>query len=101
MDQSKMKVVYVISSRGERRYWNRVGVAFVNSDGSINCTLGVCLCDEAKGRPLNVTPPEIEGIQVILDGEDGHPLIHGGHGYLGDEDSVDAREFEFAVEQAE
>ncbi len=39
MDQSKMKVVYVISSRGERRYWNRVGVAFVNSDGSINCKL--------------------------------------------------------------
>lgn len=39
MDQSKMKVVYVISSRGERRYWNRVGVAFVNSDGSINVKL--------------------------------------------------------------
>jgi hypothetical protein len=39
MDQSKMKVVYVISNRGERRYWNRVGVAFVNSDGSINVKL--------------------------------------------------------------
>lgn len=39
MDQSKMKVVYVISNRGERRYWNRVGVAFVNNDGSINCKL--------------------------------------------------------------
>ena len=32
-----MKIVYVIASRGDRRYWNRVGVAFVNSDGSINC----------------------------------------------------------------
>lgn len=39
MDQSKMKIVYVIASRGDRRYWNRVGVAFVNSDGSINCKL--------------------------------------------------------------
>jgi hypothetical protein len=39
MDQSKMKVVYVISNRGERRFWNRVGVAFVNSDGSLNVKL--------------------------------------------------------------
>ena len=39
MDQAKMKVVYVISGSGERKFWNRVGVAFVNRDGSLNCKL--------------------------------------------------------------
>jgi len=39
MDQSKMKIVYVITERNQKSYWNRVGVAFVNSDGSINVKL--------------------------------------------------------------
>jgi hypothetical protein len=39
MDASKMKIVYVITKRDQKSYWNRVGVAFVNSDGSINVKL--------------------------------------------------------------
>ena len=39
MNQSKMKIVYVISERGQKSYWNRVGVAFLNHDGSINVKL--------------------------------------------------------------
>ena len=39
MDSSKMKVVYVIVQRNNKSYWNRVGVAFVNSDGSLNVRL--------------------------------------------------------------
>lgn len=39
MDQSKMKIVFVITKRNEKKYWNRVGVAFVNTDGSINVKL--------------------------------------------------------------
>ena len=39
MDSSKLKMVYVISSRNGRNYWNRIGVAFVNKDGSINARL--------------------------------------------------------------
>ncbi len=39
MEQSKLKVCYVITQRGEKKYWNRVGVAFLNSDGSINVKL--------------------------------------------------------------
>ncbi|HVU04832.1 MAG TPA: hypothetical protein VHE30_23940 [Polyangiaceae bacterium] len=39
MNQSKMKIVYVISERGGKSYWNRIGVAFVNHDGSINVKL--------------------------------------------------------------
>jgi hypothetical protein len=39
MNASKMKVVYVISERNSKSYWNRIGVAFVNHDGSINVKL--------------------------------------------------------------
>ena len=39
MNPSKMKIVYVISERNSKSYWNRVGVAFVNNDGSINVKL--------------------------------------------------------------
>lgn len=39
MQTAKMKIVYVITKRNNRHYWNRVGVAFVNHDGSINAKL--------------------------------------------------------------
>jgi hypothetical protein len=39
MESNKMKMVYVITRRDRKSYWNRVGVAFVNQDGSINVRL--------------------------------------------------------------
>ncbi len=39
MDASKMKIVYVITDRNGKSYWNRIGVAFVNQDGSLNVKL--------------------------------------------------------------
>lgn len=39
MEASKMKIVYVISERNGRSFWNRCGVAFVNADGSLNVKL--------------------------------------------------------------
>ncbi len=39
MEASKMKIVYVISDRNGRKFWNRIGVAFINSDGSTNVKL--------------------------------------------------------------
>lgn len=39
MDSAKMKIVYVISQRNGRSFWSRCGVAFVNSDGSLNVKL--------------------------------------------------------------
>jgi hypothetical protein len=39
MEASKMKIVYVISDRSGRKFWNRIGVAFINSDGSMNVKL--------------------------------------------------------------
>nr|PZN25780.1 MAG: hypothetical protein DIU78_09500 [Pseudomonadota bacterium] len=34
-----MKIAYVITSRNGKNFWNRIGVAFVNHDGSINVKL--------------------------------------------------------------
>jgi len=39
MDQSRLKVCYVITQRGDKKFWNRVGVAFLNHDGSLNVKL--------------------------------------------------------------
>lgn len=39
MEKGKMKFVYVITGKGERKFWTKVGVAFVNRDGSLNCKL--------------------------------------------------------------
>ena len=39
MNNSKMKIVYVITKNNGRSFWNRIGVAFVNRDGSINVKL--------------------------------------------------------------
>ncbi len=40
MDQEKMKMVYTIVERGANKaHWVRVGVGFVNQDGSINLKL--------------------------------------------------------------
>ena len=39
MEQTKFKVAYVITERNDKTYWNRIGVAFVNKDGSINVKL--------------------------------------------------------------
>ena len=39
MEQNRMKIAYVITQRKDKSFWNRVGVAFVNNDGSINVKL--------------------------------------------------------------
>ena len=39
MVNNKMKIVYCISDHGGRNYWTRIGVAFLNQDGSINVKL--------------------------------------------------------------
>ena len=39
MEASKIKYIYVITGKGERKFWTKVGVAFVNRDGSLNCKL--------------------------------------------------------------
>ena len=35
MSANKMKMVYVITERNSKSFWNRIGVAFTNNDGSL------------------------------------------------------------------
>lgn len=72
MDRARMKVVYAITTqkakpaRGDststRKYWNRVGIAFVNRDGSLNVKLeALPVSGELHIRdyvPDRETPPE-------------------------------------------
>lgn len=39
MSASKMKIVYSVTERNGKSFWTRIGVAFVNRDGSINVKL--------------------------------------------------------------
>ena len=39
MDSRKRKTVYTIVERGGRCWWRRLGVGFVNADGSIDVKL--------------------------------------------------------------
>ena len=38
-ESSKTKAVFAITERDEKSYWTRIGVAYVNRDGSITCKL--------------------------------------------------------------
>jgi len=54
MNVSKMKIVYVISERNNKSFWNRIGVAFVNNDGSLNVKLdAVPVTGELQIRDYN------------------------------------------------
>lgn len=39
MNSEKLKICYVITKTGNKTYWNRIGVAFLNADGSLNVKL--------------------------------------------------------------
>ncbi len=39
MDSKNLKIVYTITERGERSFWHRIGVGYVNRDGSLNIKL--------------------------------------------------------------
>jgi len=40
MEEKKtMMFAYTITERGERTYWTKIGVAFMNKDGTINVRL--------------------------------------------------------------
>ena len=72
MDQSKMKIAYVITQRGTNKYWSRVGVAFVNKDGSMNVKLeAVPVSGEIHVRDY-VPREESAGPTLLRKGDNGH-----------------------------
>ncbi len=43
--KAKAKAVYNIVEQGQNKYWNRIGTAFVNQDGSYNVVLSAVPVD--------------------------------------------------------
>ena len=39
MSDAKVKAVYVITGKEEKKFWTKVGIAYVNRDGSLNVKL--------------------------------------------------------------
>jgi hypothetical protein len=59
-DDSKMKIAYSITERGGKSFWNRIGVAFTNSDGSLNVKLE-CLPVNGEIHIRDYVPSEERG----------------------------------------
>jgi len=71
MDSTKMKIAYVICARNGKKFWNRVGVAFVNSDGSINVKLeAMPVSGEIQIR--DYVPRDELGSSLRSRGDNGH-----------------------------
>ena len=72
MDQSKMKIAYVVTQRGTNKYWTKIGVAFVNKDGSMNVKLeAVPVNGEIHVRDY-VPREESAGPTLLRKGDNGH-----------------------------
>lgn len=58
---TKMKVLWMITERGDKKsYWTRVGVGFVNRDGSINLQLDAVPVGGGKLQLRDYTPRDAE-----------------------------------------
>jgi hypothetical protein len=49
------KEIFSIVDRGKNSFWTRIGVAFVNSDGSMNCLLNFIPTD--PGTTIQIRDP--------------------------------------------
>lgn len=73
MDQSKMKIAYVVTQRGTNKYWTRVGVAFVNKDGSMNVKLeAVPVSGEIHVRDYVPRTDDSAGPTLLKKTDNGH-----------------------------
>ncbi len=68
MNQSKLKIVYVVTSRNEKSFWNRIGCAFVNSDGSLNVKLDAVPIDKEATMQIRDYVPREDGEPVGANG---------------------------------
>ena len=60
------KVVYAIVARGPKKHWLRIGMAFVNRDGSLNVRLdAVPLTGQLHIRDDSGRPPTAEPVADV------------------------------------
>jgi len=65
----QMKVVWMIVERGDKSFWSRIGVGFVNRDGSIALQLDAMPCvPGAKIQIRDYTPRDADEGEVPAEG---------------------------------
>jgi hypothetical protein len=57
---AKMKVVWLITERGDRSFWTRIGFGNVNRDGSINLALSAMPIGPGKIQVRDYTPRDAD-----------------------------------------
>ena len=63
---STHKVVYAVIERGPKKHWLRIGIAFVNKDGSLNVRLdAVPLTGQLHIRDEPSRPPTAEPVADV------------------------------------
>lgn len=72
MDTEKMRSVYQIVERAGKSYWMKLGVGFVNRDGSINLKLDALPMNSAT---LQVREWDIRE-ERTANGKDAGPTVH-------------------------
>lgn len=60
METTKMKVLWMITERGDRSFWTRIGVGSVNRDGSVNLTIDAMPMRGATIQLRDYTPRDAE-----------------------------------------
>ena len=60
MESTKLKVLWMITERGDRSFWTRIGVGNVNRDGSINLTIDAMPMRGAQIQLRDYTPRDAE-----------------------------------------
>jgi hypothetical protein len=73
MEASRMKIVYVVSDRNSRRYYSRIGLAFIEADGSLNVRLDAIpvsgemqIRDYVPREEASGTPPARSSSSALL-----------------------------------
>ncbi len=55
-----MKILWMITERGERSFWTRIGVGYVNRDGSVNLSLDALPLGSSKLQLRDYTVRDAE-----------------------------------------
>ena len=60
METTKMKVLWMITERGDRSFWTRIGIGNVNRDGSVNLVIDAMPIRGATIQLRDYTPRDAE-----------------------------------------
>lgn len=60
METTKLKVLYVVTTRAERSYWTKIGMAYMNRDGSMTLSFDAFPANNNRVQMRDYSPRDIE-----------------------------------------